>query len=55
MATQYRAKDITVLTGLEPVRKRPHMFIGGDRPDRAPSSGLGDCGQRHRRGDERPR
>lgn len=29
MATStYRAKDITVLTGLEPVRKRPHMFIG---------------------------
>ncbi len=25
----YRADDITVLTGLEPVRKRPHMFIGG--------------------------
>lgn len=25
----YRAEDITVLTGLEPVRKRPDMFIGG--------------------------
>lgn len=25
----YRAKDITVLEGLEPVRKRPAMFIGG--------------------------
>ncbi|MGE0489961.1 MAG: type IIA DNA topoisomerase subunit B [Vulcanimicrobiota bacterium] len=30
MATKsYQAADITVLTGLEPVRKRPHMFIGG--------------------------
>jgi DNA gyrase/topoisomerase IV subunit B len=29
MATTYTAKDITVLEGLEPVRKRPGMFIGG--------------------------
>jgi DNA gyrase subunit B/topoisomerase-4 subunit B len=29
MAQQYTAKDITVLEGLEPVRKRPGMFIGG--------------------------
>ncbi|OFW24324.1 MAG: DNA topoisomerase IV subunit B [Acidobacteria bacterium RIFCSPLOWO2_02_FULL_65_29] len=28
-STQYTAKDITVLEGLEPVRKRPGMFIGG--------------------------
>src|SRR5512135_2183707 len=29
MARGYTAADITVLEGLEPVRKRPGMFIGG--------------------------
>jgi DNA gyrase subunit B/topoisomerase-4 subunit B len=28
-SSNYTAKDITVLEGLEPVRKRPGMFIGG--------------------------
>jgi DNA gyrase subunit B len=29
MATRYTAKDVEVLEGLEPVRKRPAMYIGG--------------------------
>jgi DNA gyrase subunit B len=32
MASTYTARDITVLEGLEPVRKRPGMYIGGVDP-----------------------
>ena len=41
-AGDYSAKDIEVLEGLEPVRRRPGMYIGGTDA-RAESSGVGDA------------
>lgn len=37
MAKGYTAKDIDVLEGLEPVRKRPGMFIGSTDKEHADS------------------
>ena len=38
----YSAKDIEVLEGLEPVRRRPGMYVGGTDEDRLPPPGVRD-------------
>ena len=54
-APRYTAADITVLEGLEPVRKRPSMYIGGVDEQGAAPPRLGNRRQRRRRVPQRLR
>ena len=48
--SDYTADQMTVLSGLEPVRKRPGMYIGSTGSERPPSPHLGGRRQLGRRG-----
>ena len=44
MTKKYDASEILVLEGIDPVRRRPAMYIGGTDEDRAASSRVGNSG-----------